>query len=77
MRNRPVGASSAGFLLIGLVAGAAITWALNNGAKEKLTSGALGDLIPKDFLDKATKALREGTDKLIDAVDSATDQLRP
>jgi hypothetical protein len=73
MTNRPSSPNAnAAFLVLGLAAGAAVTWMLTEMSKEKLPTGALGDLVPKDVLEKATKALREGKDRVIEAVDEAS-----
>ena len=74
MAARPSNPSSAVILLVGIAAGAAITWAYNNGLKEKLTSQNIDDLIPKDLLNKATQALQEGRDRVVEAIDNAAKQ---
>jgi hypothetical protein len=76
MENRsssfPKEAAALTFILIGAAAGAAITWALSETGREKLTSLSLTRVVPQEFLKTMADSLQSAKNRAIEAVDSAS-----
>jgi hypothetical protein len=62
--------TAAALMVVGLAAGAFITWAMTSAGKEKLAALGVSDILPKDVLKRASEALTKTRDRIVEAVDS-------